>query len=452
MNAKSGANSGRFRGEQMRRKIEQALQAEELKSERIAAAIQLGIISVLFLVYVLAPKGFDSSAGVWFEPVKLLFFLYVPVLLLRLILISCSKTVKRWLYFNLIFDVLVVTALIFSYHVQYRQPFSLSLRAPTFLYYFIFIVLRCLSYDPFKIIFIGISSALAWIGMITYAFCGSDLIRTRNFADSIQPGTFILGAEIDKVLSLLAVTGICAAAVFRKRKLLEDFARRSVYAAAMERLVGREAFQSMSANGTELQPGRGSKRLAATMMIDLRGFSKLSYELTPERIIDYLGQYHRQVATAVFKNGGSIDKYMGDGILVHFGAVTDQNDFAFRSMKAAEDIYAILTDWRDQVFEEAGIKFDFGVAIALGEVIFGAIGHEDRMEITVIGEAVNLAAKLEKHTKSVGYRILTTLKMFETAKAQGYKPELSTQTFEKENVQGIPHTLDLIALGTSVKK
>lgn len=434
----------------MRRKIEQALQNEELKSERIAAGIQLGIISVLFIVYLLAPKGFDTASGVWFEPVKLLFFLYVPVLLLRMVLISCSKTVSRWLYFNLFFDVIVLTALIFSFHVQYRQPFSLSLRAPTFLYYFIFIVLRCLSYDPFKIIFIGTSSALAWVGMIAYALCGSDLIRTRNFAESIQPGAFILGAEIDKVLSLVAVTGICAGAVYRKRKLLEDFARRSVYAATMERLVGREAFQSMSADGTEMQPGRGSKRLAATMMIDLRGFSKLSYELSPELIIDYLGQYHRQVATSVFKNGGSIDKYMGDGILVHFGAVTDQSDFAGRSMKAAEDIYFVLTEWKAKVFKESGIKFDFGIAIALGEVIFGAIGHEDRMEITVIGEAVNLAAKLEKHTKTVGFRVLTTLKMFDTARSQGYIPQLSFVPLDQQKVQGIPHTLDLIGIGEPV--
>lgn len=434
----------------MRRKIEQALQNEELKSERIAAAIQLGIISVLFIVYLLAPKGFDTGTGVWFEPVKLLFFLYVPVLLLRLVLIRFSETVSRWLYFNLFFDVIVLTALIFSFHVQYRQPFSLSLRAPTFLYYFIFIVLRCLSYDPFKIIFIGISSAVAWIGMITYAVCESDLIRTRNFAESIQPGTFILGTEIDKVLSIIAVTGICAGAVYRKRKLLEDFARRSVYAATMERLVGREAFQSMSADGTEMQPGRGSKRLAATMMIDLRGFSKLSYELSPERIIDYLGQYHRHVATAVFKNGGSIDKYMGDGILVHFGAVTDQNDFASRSMKAAEDIYSILTDWKAIVLKDSGIKFDFGIAIALGEVIFGAIGHEDRMEITVIGEAVNLAAKLEKHTKAVGFRVLTTLKMFETAKSQNYNPQLSFVSLDQQKVQGIPHALNLIGIGEPV--
>lgn len=433
----------------MKEKIKKVLQDEELKSEKIASIIQLLIVVILFTLYLLSPKGFSTPEKVWFEPVKLLFFIYIPVLALRALNVWVSKKLSIFHYGYLGFDVLVITALIFSFHIQYNQPFSISLRSPTFLYYFIFICMRCVSYDFLKVLFVGLSSAMSWSLMALYGLEYADLIRTSSFSKSLEPNTIIVGMEIDKIISLLVVTGICAAAVFRKRYLLEKFSLKSVRSAAMERLIGKETFQSMSENGQEMQPGRGTKRMAATMMIDLRGFSKLSYELSAEKIVDYLGQYHRIAATSVFKFGGSIDKYLGDGILAHFGAVTESADFSSNALRAAEDIHRELLLWKAEV-EKNGPKFDFGIAVAIGDIIFGAIGHQDRMEITVIGEAVNLCAKLEKHTKVVGFRILTTLKMFEIAVANGYVPGVFCENFPNQHIQGIPHRMDLVCLGNKI--
>lgn len=433
----------------MKSKIERALREEELKSERMAIVIQLVLVSGLFIVYLISPKGFDSSKGIWFEPVKLLFSVYLPVLFIRAFHTWKAKRISIGYYIYLLFDVVAVTVLIFSYHIQYQRPFSLSLHAPTFLYYFIFIVLRCLSYDPLKVISVGVFSALAWIGMTCYGLNFANLDRIHSFADFVQPNTFILGVEVDKILSILGVTGICAGAVYRKRRLLENFSQRNVYVSAMERLVGKEAFKSMSDKNADLAPGMGAKRNAATMMVDLRGFSKLSYEIEPERIVGYLGQYHKIVATQVFKHGGSVDKYMGDGILIHFGAVAEQVNFAANALRASEDIYNELNRWRGEVQQE-GVQFDFGMAVSIGEVIFGAIGHEDRMEITVIGEAVNLSAKLEKHTKIAKYRVVTTVKTFETARAHGYVPQLSYFSLPQSLVAGIPHSLDLVGIGNPI--
>lgn len=433
----------------MKSKIERALREEELKSERMAVAIQLILITGLFFVYLFSPKGFDSTRRTWFEPVKLVFAVYLPILCVRALHTWKSKRISVGHYLYLLIDVAAVTILIFSYHIQYQRPFSLSLHAPTFLYYFVFIVLRCLSYDPLKVISVGAFCSIAWMAMAYYGLTYSNLDRIHNFADFVQPNSFILGVEIDKILSLIGVTGICAGAVYRKRRLLENFSQRNVYVTAMERLVGREAFKSMSEKNADLAPGMGAKRNAATMMVDLRGFSKLSYEMEPERIVDYLGQYHKTVATQVFKHGGSIDKYMGDGILAHFGAVAEQGDFAAHALRATEDIYNELNRWRDNVKNE-GVVFDFGIAVSIGEVIFGAIGHEERMEITVIGEAVNLSAKLEKHTKVAKYRVVTTLKTFETARLHGYTPKLEHFSLPKSTVLGIPHTLDLVGIGDPI--
>ena len=431
----------------METKVKRALLDEELKSEKIASISQLFIIVVLFVLYQLSPKGFANPEMTWFEPVKLLFFVYIPVLCLRTLHIWLSGKISFVHYTYLGFDIIAITALIFSFHVQYNQPFSISLRAPTFLYYFIFISMRCVSYDYFKVIFVGLGSALCWTGMTIYGLQFANLIRTGSFSRILEPNTIILGIEIDKIISLLVVTTICAATVYRKRNLLEEFSLKSVHGIAMERLIGKETFQSMSESGQEMMPGKGTKKTAATMMIDLRGFSKLSYELQAEELIEYLGQYHRIAATSVFKFGGSIDKYLGDGILAHFGAVTENVNFASSALLAAEDIHRELRLWINSVSQNDGPKFDFGIAIAMGEIIFGAIGHTDRMEITVIGESVNLSAKLEKHTKTVGYRIITTIKLFDAAVANGYTPSMAATDLPNQEIAGIPHAIDLVALG-----
>ena len=148
----------------METKVKRALLDEELKSEKIASISQLFIIVVLFVLYQLSPKGFANPEMTWFEPVKLLFFVYIPVLCLRTLHIWLSGKISFVHYTYLGFDIIAITALIFSFHVQYNQPFSISLRAPTFLYYFIFISMRCVSYDYFKVIFVGLGSALCWTG------------------------------------------------------------------------------------------------------------------------------------------------------------------------------------------------------------------------------------------------------------------------------------------------
>jgi adenylate cyclase len=431
----------------METKIKKALEDEELKSEKIASITQLFIIVVLFILYQLSPKGFANPETTFFEPVKLLFFIYIPVLCIRALHIWLSGKISFLHYAYLGFDIIAITGLIFSFHVQYNQPFSISLRAPTFLYYFIFISMRCVSYDYFKVIFVGLACVLCWTGMTIYGLQFADLIRTSSFARILEPNTIILGVEIDKIIALLAVTIICASTVYRKRKLLEEFSLKSARGIAMERLIGKETFQSMSENGQEMTPGKGVKRTAATMMIDLRGFSKLSYELQAEELIEYLGQYHRIAATSVFKFGGSIDKYLGDGILAHFGAVTENINFASNALLAAEDIHRELVLWINTVAQNDGPKFDFGIAVAMGEIIFGAIGHTDRMEITVIGESVNLSAKLEKHTKTIGYRIVTTMTLFDAAVANGYAPGINATHIPNQEIAGIPHTINLVGLG-----
>ena len=430
----------------MKTKIERFIVVEELKAEKLAAVAQLSLAILALCLYLLSPKGFARPSEVWFEPVKILLSFYIPWLALRYVVTANRKSSPSLSYIFLALDVIVLTTLIFLFHIQYGRPVSLSLHAPTFLYFFFLICVRCLSYNFSKIVFVGLLSSFCWLLVLVYSVSQNNIIITRKFSEYVLPDRVLVGAELEKIFVLAVVTFVCALAVYRKKKLLTNFAEQSSRFLTMERLVGKAAFQSMAGHDREISPGQGSKRTAATMMIDLRGFSKLSYEISAEQVVSYLGQYQRIVAAEIFKNNGSVDKYMGDGVLAHFGAVATSQSFAKDAMLALEGIYRRLDIWRAEMFKE-GRSFDFGIAVALGEVIFGVIGHEDRMEITVIGEAVNLSAKMEKHTKSSGYRALVTSKLMEMAISQGFASTEAAISLPNETISGIPHPIDLVGIG-----
>lgn len=418
------------------------IEGEEAKSERIASVAQLLFLCAVFLIYHLSPKGFTNSE---FEPVKITFFLYAPVLVLRIYLAWRNSLQAPLLFLFLGLDLVVLTTLIWSFHIQYHRPATLSLRAPAFLYYFIFLSIRSLSFDFRKVLFVLFGSVILWASLLIYALAKEDIFITKNFAEFLLPNTVLIGMEIDKLLTLAIVGGFLTIAILRKEKLLNAFAMKSVKEDILVRLIGRQSLSNFDLDSNELSVGQGMKRNAATMMIDLRNFTALSYRLPPGKLLAYLREYQSIVVEIIFKHGGSIDKYLGDGILAHFGAVKEDPNFAKAALETAEDIDLALNEWKSGLAKD-DINIDFGIAITVGEVIFGVIGHEERMEITTIGESVNLAAKLEKHTKRLNCPIILTQKLLILAESQGYKPQKKVQVFTDSNIEGIPHSLNIVGL------
>ncbi len=102
--------------------------------------------------------------------------------------------------------------------------------------------------------------------------------------------------------------------------------------------------------------------------------------------------------------------------------------------------------WSSELEQENKPPLKVGAAIASGRIIFGAVGDESRMEYTVIGDAVNLSAKLEKHTKSEGVRALCTAAAFDIAVRQGYQPPATQEHRKARNIEGVGQPVDIVVL------
>ena len=148
-----------------------------------------------------------------------------------------------------------------------------------------------------------------------------------------------------------------------------------------------------------------------------------------------LADYQQQIVPILQPHGGTIDKFMGDGIMVTFGAALQTETFAGAALRAVDDRMRGADDWN------AG-----RIARGEPELRVGAAGDESRLEYRVIGDAVNLAAKLEKATKDQKVLAHPTRETYETALVQGYTPLDTMDQRADQAVDGVDAPMDLVVL------
>ena len=179
-------------------------------------------------------------------------------------------------------------------------------------------------------------------------------------------------------------------------RLGEIFALRRTAATLLDTYVGNRAGERILAG--QIRRGHAETMQVAIWLSDLRGFTALSDRLPPEIVVDVLNQYFDCQVPVIRKHGGEILKFMGDGLLAVFPIAKDKSNIGEvcgRVLEAARQARANV-DAMHYPSGEAVERFRFGVALHIGDILFGNIGGSSRLDFTCIGPAVNLAARLEK--------------------------------------------------------
>jgi len=153
---------------------------------------------------------------------------------------------------------------------------------------------------------------------------------------------------------------------------------------------------------SDLQLG-GEEREVTVLFSDLRDFTTLSEKLPPTEVLALLNRYLDRMSAVVEKHGGVVDKYIGDAIMALFGAPVAAADSAARALAAARAMGDALDDLNRELAAEGKAPLAFGIGINTARVVAGNMGSKTRLNYTVIGDGVNLAARLEALTKSPGY-------------------------------------------------
>jgi adenylate cyclase len=417
-----------------------AIQRHDQSSEVLIKIIQLAVVSTWAVLYFLAPK---TAAGTGFSPVTWALATYFFANVAGLVW-ARRYGLPDWAVFaSILLDIGILMVLIWSFHIQYGQPPSFYLKAPTLLYVFIFIALRALRFEARFVIFTGIAAAAGWLALVGYAiFSAHGMGVTRDYIEYLTGNEILLGAEFDKVITIVMVTGIIALALARAHALLVRATSEAQAASDLSRFFDRDVASDIRNAGEEFQPGRGKRVDAAILNIDLRGFTRYASRLDAAEVLGLLIAYQKRVVGIIQKHGGSIDKFMGDGIMATFGAVRESDTFAADALRAIDDIMADAGTWSGDSVLKAFADGQVNAAVAAGPIVFGTIGDESRLEYTVIGSAANLSAKLEKYNKTANTRALTDEHTYKLALEQGYQPVRPNPEIDSE-IPGLEHVVAL---------
>lgn len=150
----------------------------------------------------------------------------------------------------------------------------------------------------------------------------------------------------------------------------------------------------------------GEKKHCTVLFTDIRGFTQFSESRQPEEVVDFLNRYFTAMVDSVTVTDGVVDKFIGDAIMAHWGALLPQKDEAKRAVNSALLMRQSLIDLNHSFALEGIPHINFGLGINTGPVIAGQVGSEKRLEFTVIGDAVNLASRIEYLNKEFGTDIL----------------------------------------------
>ena len=155
--------------------------------------------------------------------------------------------------------------------------------------------------------------------------------------------------------------------------------------------------QTLSYNDNNLL--QGETRVVSVLFADIRGFSKIASRISPSDVVKFLNDFWSTVSKPVTLHHGSINKFIGDGILALFGAPVSHIGNQENAVLSALDMMEALARFNEEYEEVLGQKIQIGIGINTGEVVVGNVGTDDHMEYTVIGDAVNIASKIESRTK-----------------------------------------------------
>ncbi|NEX62931.1 adenylate/guanylate cyclase domain-containing protein [Noviherbaspirillum galbum] len=190
------------------------------------------------------------------------------------------------------------------------------------------------------------------------------------------------------------------------------------------RFLNPNVVQQIVEQGETVESLSGQERKITVLFSDIRGFTTLSEQRSPQEVVALLNRYFERQVEVIFRHGGTLDKFIGDCIMAFWGAPVDDAAHASRAIAAALDMERVLLEFRQMLIDEGSDvgDFDVGIGIHTGPAVVGFIGAPQKLDYTAIGDTVNLASRVEGLTKGVA-RVLVTRETMEAAEGgQGDVP------------------------------
>ena len=223
----------------------------------------------------------------------------------------------------------------------------------------------------------------------------------------------------------VAIVGLCALILFvtskRTRRLLLESIEQGRRASRLARYFSPNLAGELAAT-PEAELLAGQRQSAAVLFADIRGFTEMAETMSAPELGLFLSAFRTRLTRPVFALGGTVDKFIGDAVMVVFGTPRHQADDARRALACALAMLEEAGTWSDERVREGKPAVAIGIGAHYGEVFAGALGDHQVLEYTVIGDTVNVAERLEKLTREVDAPLVVSAPLLLAAGEAGEAP------------------------------
>ena len=329
----------------------------------------------------------------------------------------------------IVLDVALVSAAILvppSANLGNEWPIQTRLRGQEFLYVLLLLAEAALTYSPKRVLWTGASILVIWsIGVFTI-YSQPDTLRFNDAAAegaltsaavldlSFKPAFVGLTAWYTQLVATSLFTLLITLAVWRSRRTLLNQVEAEIVRADLARYVSPDVAEALARRGGTAF-GEPATRTVAVLFADIVGFTKLTETLSPERTFALLRSFQERSCAIVFKHGGTLDKYLGDGFMATFGSIELQTEAPARALACAFDLQQEIERWNRKRSDRGVAPVRVSIGIHSGPVTVGNLGGKERVEFTVVGDVVNVASRLEEVTREVGGSIVASQSCIQAA-------------------------------------
>jgi len=294
-------------------------------------------------------------------------------------------------------------------------PTAFQYSITEFGYFYVLLAIAALGYSWRTLLPFGLWTAVLWLGALALvatfgreipelsdkakeAFAGYPAIMDEN-----DPNNPKIAAQVREVVIFLIVAGILGLNGRRTTRLMFQQANATRERANLARHFPPGIVDEMAGRDQPLGAVRSQE--VAVMFVDIVGFTRMAEQQTAGQTVDLLRQFHARMESAVFEHHGTLDKFIGDGLMATFGTPEPGPGDAANALRCAKAMRADMDSWNAARGDAGRAPVRIAIGLHFGPVVLGDIGSERRLEYAVLGDTVNVASRLEALTRSLGVAV-----------------------------------------------
>lgn len=338
-------------------------------------------------------------------------------------------------------------------------PLAMQYRFDNFIYFFVILAAGTLAFSWRTVIAIGTWTAAMWAAALAAAWWLAEPVpelteATRaafaGYPDLIarlDPNAFQFNLRVQEIVVFVIVAVTLGFSARRFNRLLIDNAGLERERANLSRYFSPNVVDELSQNDEPLKQVRSQE--IAVLFVDIVSFTKFAADRDPYAVIEVLRGFHSRMEHEVFRHDGTLDKYLGDGLMATFGTPTAGARDATNALECARAMIRVMDRWNDERRAAGEPEIHAGIGIHYGAAVLGDIGV-NRLEFAVIGTAVNVSSRLEALSRPHGVRlVMSDALRNRVLRESGDRPDLlaSFTRHTDQDIRGIDEAMTIWTLG-----